>query len=107
MAHGESGGAPGQRGQRGLRGLLAREWPFLVVCAGVCVGLWVVVGLDRFRRGTLLVAASVILGAWLRALLPGTRCGMLRVRGRGVDVATMLVLGVSLVIVALAVPPHS
>jgi hypothetical protein len=101
MAQGESGGAPGQRG------LLARQWPFVLVCAGVCFGLGVVVGLDRFRRGTLLIAASVILGAWLRALLPVTRCGLLTVRGRAFDVATMLVLGISLVIVALAVPPPS
>jgi Protein of unknown function (DUF3017) len=104
MAQGESGESPRAPG---VRGLLAREWPFLVVCAGVCVGLGVVVGLDRFRRGTLLVAASVILGAWLRALLPAPRCGLLKVRGRAFDVATMLVLGVSLVVVALAVPPPS
>jgi len=99
MAQDESGGAPGPRG------LLSREWAFLVVCAGVCLGLWVVVGLGRFRRGALLIAASMILGAWLRALLPGARCGLLRVRGRGFDVATMLALGIALVVVALAVPP--
>jgi Protein of unknown function (DUF3017) len=89
------------------RGVLAREWPFIVVCLGVLFGLTVVVLLDRFRRGTLLLAASVILGAWLRALLPAGRCGLLKVRGRAVDVATLLVLGVSLVVVALAVPPPS
>jgi hypothetical protein len=89
------------------RGALAREWPFIAVCLGVCAGLAVVVLLDRFRRGALLVAASVILGAWLRALLPPGRSGLLRVRGRAFDVATMLVLGVALAIVALAVPPPS
>ena len=101
MAQGESGGPPG------LRGGLARNWAFVVVCAGVCVGLAVVMGLGRFRRGTLLIAASVILGAWLRALLPSGRCGLLKVRGRAFDVATMLLLGISLVVVALAVPPLS
>ena len=89
------------------RNALAREWPFILVCAGVCAGLAVVVLLDRFRRGTLLLAASVILGAWLRALLPSERSGLLRVRGRAFDVGTMLVLGVALVVVALAVPPPS
>jgi hypothetical protein len=89
------------------RGVLAREWPFIAVCVGVCAGLGVVVLLDRFRRGTLLLAASVILGAWLRALLPGGRSGLLRVRGRAFDVATMLLLGVALVVLALAVPPPS
>jgi len=87
------------------RGVLARQWPFLVVCAGVAAGLAVVVGLDRFRRGTLLVAAAVLLGAWLRALLPTDRVGLLRVRGRMVDVATLLVLGIGLSVVALVVPP--
>lgn len=89
------------------RGVLVREWPFVLVCLGVVAGLGVVVLLDRFRRGTLLLAASVILGAWLRALLPSSRSGLLRVRGRAFDVATMLVLGVALVVVALAVPPPS
>jgi hypothetical protein len=89
------------------RGVLGREWPFILVCLGVVAGLGVVVLLDRFRRGTLLLAASVILGAWLRALLPSPRSGLLRVRGRAFDVATMLVLGVALVVVALAVPPPS
>jgi len=95
----------GQRESAGLRGVLVRNWSFLLVCGGVCLGLVVVMGLHRFRRGTLLIAASVILGAWLRALLPGGRCGLLRVRGRAFDVATMLVLGVALMVVALAVPP--
>jgi uncharacterized membrane protein len=89
----------------GTRNVLVREWPFVLVCLGVCAGLAVVVLLDRFRRGTLLLAAAVILGAWLRALLPSERSGLLRVRSRAFDVATMLVLGVALVVVALAVPP--
>ena len=88
-----------------VRGLLSREWPFLVVCVGVLAGLFVVVSLDRFRRGSLLIAASVVLGAWLRALLPSERAGLLRVRGRPFDVATMLVLGIGLTVVALVVPP--
>jgi hypothetical protein len=90
---------------RAARGVLARQWPFLLVCAGVAAGLAVVVGLDRFRRGTLVVAGAVLLGAWLRALLPPDRVGLLRVRGRMVDVATLLVLGVGLSVVALVVPP--
>jgi hypothetical protein len=92
---------------RTARGVLARQWPFLLVCAGVAAGLAVVVGLDRFRRGTLVVAAAVLLGAWLRALLPSDRVGLLRVRGRMVDVATLLVLGIGLSVVALVVPPPS
>jgi hypothetical protein len=84
-----------------------RNWPFLAVWVGVAAGLVVVLGLNRFRRGTLILAAAVLLGAWLRALLPTDRVGLLKVRGRAVDVLTMLVLGVGLAVVALVVPPPS
>ena len=92
---------------RSAGGVVSRQWPFLLVCAGVAAGLLVVVVLDRFRRGTLVIAASVVLGAWLRALLPTERVGLLRVRGRVTDVATLLALGISLSVVALVVPPPS
>jgi hypothetical protein len=88
-------------------GLLQREWPFIVVAAGIVLGLVVVVALDRFRRGTLLLAASVVLGAWLRALLPTERVGVLAVRGRLFDVVTLLVLGGALTVLALVVPSPS
>jgi Protein of unknown function (DUF3017) len=90
-----------------LRGVVARQWPFLLVCVGAAAGLGVVVLLDRFRRGTLLLAGAVVLGAWLRALLPPAQVGLLRVRGRTFDVATMLCLGIALTVVALVVPPPS
>jgi hypothetical protein len=86
---------------------LRANWPFGLVCAGVLVGLGVVVVLDRFRRGTLVMAAAVLLGAWLRVLLPERQVGLLRVRGRLFDTATLLVLGVGLSVVALVVPPPS
>lgn len=86
---------------------LRANWPFAVVCAGVLAGLGVVVVLDRFRRGTLVMAAAVLLGAWLRVLLPERQVGLLRVRGRLFDTATLLVLGVGLSVVALVVPPPS
>jgi hypothetical protein len=86
---------------------LRASWPFALVCAGVLVGLGVVVLLDRFRRGTLLMGASLLLGAWLRMLLPERQVGLLRVRGRAFDTLTLLVLGVGLTVVALVVPPPS
>ena len=88
-------------------GLLQREWPFILVTAGMAAGLVVVVLFDRFRRGTVLLSASVVLGAWLRALLPTERVGILAVRGRLFDVVTLLVLGVGLTVLALVVPSPS
>jgi hypothetical protein len=106
--HGQHGqqGQQGRQGRQGGRGrqILAKQWPFILVCAGVAAGLAVTFFLDRFRRGTVLIAASVILGAWMRALLPSKRVGLLRVRGKAFDVATMAVLGVALAAVALSVP---
>jgi hypothetical protein len=97
------------RGLRRLGGLgrLRADWPFALVCLGVLAGLAVVVVADRFRRGTLVMAAAVLLGAWLRALLPADRVGLLRVRGKALDVLTMLALGLALSVVALVVPPPS
>jgi hypothetical protein len=101
---------PGPRGPGRLGAAAARlraDWPFVLVCLGVLAGLAVVVGADRFRRGTLVMAASVLLGAWLRALLPGEQAGLLRVRGKALDVLTLLALGLALSVVALVVPPPS
>lgn len=86
------------------RSLLAREWPIIVVLLGVLAGLVIVGALDRFRRGSLVIAAFVVLGAWLRALLTPERAGVLVVRGKAVDVATLLTLGVGLTVLALVVP---
>ncbi len=88
-------------------GMLQRQWPFILVAAGVVAGLVVVLVFDRFRRGTVLLATSVVLGAWLRALLPTDRVGVLAVRGRVFDVVTLLVLGVGLTVLALLVPSPS
>jgi hypothetical protein len=86
------------------QGLLAREWPIIVVLLGVLAGLVVVAALDRFRRGSLVIAAFVVLAAWLRAMLPAERAGTLVVRGKALDVATLLTLGVGLTVLALVVP---
>jgi len=88
----------------GVLAAVRREWPLAVVLGGVVAGLLVAVVFDRFRRGVVLMAAAVIFGGWLRALLPESRIGLLRVRTRRVDVVVLLVLGIGLLILALAVP---
>ena len=98
---------PAEAAAPGPGGIVQREWPFLVVTAGIVAGLVVVVVFDRFRRGTVLLAASVVLGAWLRLLLPTDRVGLLAVRGRVFDVVTLIVLGVALTVLALVVPSPS
>ena len=57
-----------------------------------------------WRRGLYVVAAACLLGAALRLFLPARRVGSLAVRTRGMDVATLLVLGIAIALLAGAVP---
>jgi hypothetical protein len=81
-----------------------RQWPLLVVLLGVLVAL-VLVGLDFFRRGSIVLAGSVLLAAFLRLLLPDREAGLLVVRSRRVDVAVLGALGALLAAFAFWVPP--
>ncbi|RJK95489.1 DUF3017 domain-containing protein [Vallicoccus soli] len=81
-----------------------REWPAALVLGSVLAGL-VVVAADRFRPGSALLAASLLLAAVLRAVLPERRAGLLAVRGRVVDVAVLAAIGAGLVVLTVVVPP--
>ena len=82
------------------------EWPIALVVAGVAVAM-VMVAMDNFRRGSIVLSASVILGAFLRLLLPDEDAGMLVVRSRKVDVVTLGAIGIGLTIFTFWVPPPS
>lgn len=91
-----------------VRNLRARrwwgQWPIIVVLVGVGIAL-ILVSLDYFRRGSVVLAGSVLLAAFLRLLLPDREAGLLVVRSRRVDVAVLGVLGALLAIFAFWVPP--
>lgn len=80
------------------------QWPIALVLAGVTAAL-VVVALDRFRLGSLLLAASLVLAFLLRLVLPSDRAGMLAVRSKPVDLIVLGTLAAALVVFALWVPP--
>jgi hypothetical protein len=80
------------------------QWPLAVVLLGVAASLGVV-ALDRFRLGSLMLAASLVLAFVLRLVLPNDRAGMLAVRSKRVDLIVLGALGGALVIFALLVPP--
>ena len=80
------------------------QWPLGIVLAGVVTAL-VIVALDRFRLGSLVLAASVLLAFALRLLLPADRIGLLAVRTRTVDLVVLGTLGVTVTAFALLVPP--
>ncbi|MGG7571894.1 DUF3017 domain-containing protein [Streptomyces sirii] len=80
----------------------ARQWPLLAVMGGVALGL-LLVALDAFRVGSLVIGLALLGGAVLRWALPSV--GMLAVRSRFTDMATYGVLGFVIVVLAMMVQP--
>jgi hypothetical protein len=73
--------------------------PYAFVLFGVAAGL-AVVATNHFRRGSMLIAASVFIGALARLVLPESQVGMLAVRKRWLDVLLMAVVAVGITLVA-------
>lgn len=73
--------------------------PYAFVLCGVAAGL-VVVATNHFRRGSMLIAASVFIGALARLVLPESQVGMLAVRRRWFDVFLMTAAAVGITLVA-------
>ena len=83
-----------------------RQWPITIVLLGVAVAM-VFIALDSFRRGSVVLSASVLLAAFLRLLLSDSDAGMLAVRSKRVDVITVGLLGVAITVFTFWVPPPS
>ena len=86
------------------RNWLLAQWPIAIVLIGITVAL-LMIALDHFRRGSIVLSASVMLGAFLRLLLPDQEAGMLAVRSRKVDVAVLGGLAIGLSVFTYWVPP--
>jgi hypothetical protein len=85
-----------------IRRWLAAEYPFVIVMAALLAA--VVYRLffhDHWRRGVVAISIAPLAGALFRGFLPPVRVGMLVVRGRVRDTATMAVLGGVLLAVAI------
>ncbi|MGV1003284.1 MAG: DUF3017 domain-containing protein [Candidatus Nanopelagicales bacterium] len=82
------------------------QWPLTSVLGGVLVAL-IVVADDHFRRGSVLMAACVLMAFFLRLWLRDEDAGWLVVRTRLVDLLCLGVLGIGLTVFALIVPPPS
>ncbi|MDO8310008.1 MAG: DUF3017 domain-containing protein [Actinomycetota bacterium] len=82
------------------------QWPISLVLLGVTIAM-VMIGLDYFRRGCIVLSASVLLAAFLRLLLPEGEAGWLASRSRKVDVAVLAVLGIGLALFTFWVPAPS
>jgi hypothetical protein len=79
------------------------QWPITFVLLGIGISL-ILIATDHFRRGSIGLAVSVLLAAFLRLFLSNSTAGMLVVRSKAVDVAVLGFLGVILTIFALWVP---
>ena len=77
---------------------------YLLLQAGVFVGLVLVVT-GPWRRGLLVVGATFVVAALARVVVPVEHVGMLRVRNKTFDIFWTTTLGISLVVLAIVVPP--
>jgi hypothetical protein len=82
---------------------LVRQLPLLAVLAAVAVGL-LLVTVEHWREGLVLMGLALVGAALLRLLLPERRVGFLAVRSRPVDVLLLTAAGLALAVAAAAVP---
>jgi hypothetical protein len=77
---------------------------FLLVLFGTAVGLATIV-FGPWRQGLTVIGAVLIAGAFARLLIPNHEAGMLGVRRKLVDVASLAAIGAALVVLAAVIPP--
>jgi hypothetical protein len=64
----------------------------------------VLVAFDHWRKGLYAVGVALLLGGFLRLVLPTRRAGLLAVRSRIADVVTLAALGAAVLLLAAVVP---
>ena len=82
---------------------LVRQLPLLAVLVVVAVGL-LLVTVERWRLGLVVVGLALVGGAVLRLLLPVRRVGFLAVRSRVTDVVLLGGTGLVLAVIAATIP---
>jgi len=79
--------------------------PYLIVLAGVAVGLYVAWrGSQQAGHGAAVVGGALLAGAAARLVLPPRYAGLLVTRGKALDVAALAVLGAAVLGVAASLP---
>ena len=77
-----------------------REWPFTTVFL-VAVAAVALIALGNLQHGVLVFGCALVIGSGLRFALSTPRAGLLAIRGRGVDVVTMGLLGLVMLVLSL------
>jgi uncharacterized membrane protein len=84
--------------------VIRAQWPIVTVAAIFAVAL-VLVAAGFWRRGAFLIGIGVGVAAGLRLLLPEDRAGLLAVRSKSLDFATMTTLSVVMIYTAWTIDP--
>ena len=87
--------------QRGSEGL--NPWSLLAVLAVFAVGVVLIINW-HWRRGSVVIGASVTLAGVLRLLLPPKLVGLLQVRSKPFDVTLLLSMGLAIMVLGMIVP---
>lgn len=90
--------------KRYWKAVFRRQWPVLTVAAVGLVALFLVAA-GFWRRGALLIGIGVGVAAGLRLILPEDRLGILVVRSKSVDFATMTTFSALVVYIAWTIDP--
>jgi uncharacterized membrane protein len=86
------------------REVVRAQWPILAVAAIFAVAL-VLVAAGFWRRGAFLIGVGVGVAAALRLVLPQDSAGLLVVRTKSLDFATMTTISVVMIYVAWTIDP--
>jgi len=84
--------------------VIRSQWPILAVASIFAVAM-VLVAAGFWRRGTFLIGIGVGVAAGLRLVLPDDRAGLLVVRSKSLDFATMTTLSVVVIYIAWTIDP--
>ena len=87
-----------------MRSLLRPQWPIVTVML-IFVVAFSLAAAYFWRRGALLIGIGVGLAAVLRLALTEDRAGLLVVRSKGIDFATMASVAAAMVYIAWTIDP--
>lgn len=87
-----------------VRATVVRQWPIVVVVL-IFVAAFVLAGANFWRRGALLIGIGTAVAAALRLVLSEDRAGLLVLRDRGLDFATMTTAATAMVYIAATIDP--
>ncbi|MGW8437990.1 DUF3017 domain-containing protein [Nocardiopsis sp. NPDC055551] len=106
---GSDGNVPDDGGEDTPRGEVPywlSQVPYALVLSALAAGI-VVVAAAYFKRGPAIIAGALLLAATFRLFLPKDWIGLLAVRRRWVDLATLVALAVLLIVLAWVAPQLS